>query len=61
MSVKEHCDRVRFDPTQVKKCLPNSGFRMIYPKDAPGDDPDLYQKIQRKAHQLWKLATGTVT
>lgn len=61
MSVQEHCNRVRFDPNQVKRCLPNSGYRMIYPKDAPGDDPDLYLKIQKKAHQLWKLATGTVT
>lgn len=34
---------------------------MIYPKNAPGDDPDLYQRIAKKAHQMWKLSTGTVT
>jgi tubulin polyglutamylase TTLL6/13 len=61
MSAKEHCDRVKFDPSQVKSKCPNNGFRLIYPKDAPGDDPDLYIKIMRRAHQMWKLATGTVT
>ena len=61
MNVKEHCDRVRFDPSLVAQRFPNSGYRLIYPKDAPGEDPDLYLKIQKKAHQMWKLTTGTVT
>jgi hypothetical protein len=60
MSAKEHCDKVKFDPSTVAHRLPNSGFSLIYPKEAPGDDPDLYIKIHKKAHNLWKLATGTV-
>ena len=61
MSVKEHCDRVKFDPSLVAIRFPNSGYRLIYPKEAPGEDPDLYLKIQKKAHQMWKAATGTET
>lgn len=61
MSAKEHCEKVKFDPTTVAQRLPSSGFSLIYPKDAPGDDPDLYLKINKKAHNMWKLATGTVT
>lgn len=61
MSAKEHCDKVKFDPMTVAQKLPSSGFSLIYPKDTPGDDPDLYLKIHKKAHNLWKLATGTVT
>jgi hypothetical protein len=48
LTTKEHSDRVRFDPTTVKQKLPNNGFRLVYPKDAPGDDPMLYEKIQKK-------------
>lgn len=60
MSVNQHCERVRWDPREVAEKLPDSGFRLIYPKDAPGPDPDIYIKIQKKAAQMWKLATGTV-
>ncbi len=42
MTVNEHCDRVRFDPKDVKLKLPNSGFRLIHPAVAPGPDPELY-------------------
>jgi hypothetical protein len=41
----EHSQRVRFDPELVESRLPNSGFKLIYPKDAPGADPDLYKKF----------------
>ena len=44
-TAKEHSDRVRFDPGLVGKHLPDNGFRLIYPADAPGEDPDLYLKI----------------
>ena len=60
MTVNQHCDRVRWDPSEVAEKLPDSGFRLIYPKQAPGPDPDIYTKIQKKAAQMWKLATGTV-
>jgi len=59
--VREHCERVRFDPNTVKIKFPNNGFRLIYPKDAPGEDPDLYLKIQKRANDMWKHATGTIT
>lgn len=42
MTVKEHCDRVRFDPKDVSMKLPNNGFRLIHPAVAPGPDPELY-------------------
>lgn len=61
MTAKEHCDRVRFDPTLVEKRLPENGFRLVYPKEAPGDDPALYEKITKKANDMWKKTTGTVT
>lgn len=53
MSAKEHCERVRFDPNLVKTHLPDSGFRLIHPKDARGDDPDLYLRISKKAMEIW--------
>ena len=34
---------------------------MIYPKDAPGPDPDLYNKFQKKARDIWSALTGTTT
>jgi len=34
-------------------------FKLIYPKDAPGADPELYVKLLDKATQIWKAATGT--
>ena len=33
---------------------------MIYPKDAPGEDPDLYLRIQKKANDIFRSATGTI-
>lgn len=45
LTAKEHCERVRFDPKVWEQRFPNSGYRWIYPQDAPGEDPDLYVKI----------------
>lgn len=45
MSAKEHCERVRFDPKLVAQKMPQNGYRLIYPKDARGEDPDLYTKF----------------
>lgn len=33
---------------------------LIYPKQAPGGDPDLYLKFQKRADEIWKSATGTI-
>ena len=56
----EHSQRVRFDPEQVDMRLGDQNrFKLIYPKEAPGADPDLYNKFQRKANDIWRAATGT--
>lgn len=60
MTAKEHCERVRFDPKLVKQKFPSNGFKCIYPKDAQGEDPDLYLKIQKKANDIFRSSTGTV-
>jgi len=61
LTVKEHADRVRLDPTLVERRYPDNGFRLIYPKEAPGEDPALYEKIVKRADAMWKKATGTET
>jgi len=40
LSVKEHTERVRFDPTLVEKKIENNNFKLIYPKgpDGTGDN-----------------------
>ena len=56
----EHMQRVRFDPERViERMGDDNKFKLIYPKEAPGADPDLYNKFQRKAEALWKNSTGT--
>jgi hypothetical protein len=45
MTAKEHCEKVRFDPKLVTQRLPRNAYRLIYPKEAKGDDPELYLKI----------------
>ena len=42
MTAKEHCEKVRFDPKLVAQRLPQNGYRLIYPGEAKGDDPELY-------------------
>ena len=60
LTAKEHCDRVRFDHNLVKKRIPNNKYDLIYPKEAPGEDPDLYLKLYKKADEIWKMSTGTM-
>ena len=59
LSAKEHSDRVRFDPNLAMQKIKGNKFKLIYPKDAPGADPELYVKLLDKATQIWKAATGT--
>ena len=59
LSAKEHSDRVRFDPNQAIEKIKGNKYKLIYPKDAPGADPALYEKMQEKATKIWKAATGT--
>ena len=59
-SAKEQCERVRFQSQLVKQQLPESGYKLIYPADAPGPDPDLYLRIQKASYDIFKSATGTV-
>lgn len=56
LTVKEHCDRVRFDPTKVARLLPGNMFKLIYPRE----DMSLYEKFQRKANEIWQITTGTL-
>jgi hypothetical protein len=62
MTVKEHCDRVRFDHNLVEKFLPGSNFKRIYPLDpgAGGVDKngealeEIYIKLEKSAQTMWK-------
>ncbi|CDW74877.1 low quality protein: tubulin polyglutamylase ttll6 [Stylonychia lemnae] len=56
LNVREHVERVRFDPATVAKLNPSNKFRLIYPK--PNGD-DQYEKYQKKAHEIWQMTTGT--
>jgi tubulin polyglutamylase TTLL6/13 len=64
LTVREHLERVRFDPGEVAKKDPGNGFRLIYPKgegnSAADDDGWKYEKFLRKAHEIWQVTTGTV-
>jgi len=60
MSVKEHTERVRFDPGLVERKVENNKFKLIYPNN-DSQNSDLYEKILKKASDMWKETTGTVT
>eukprot|EP00347_Sterkiella_histriomuscorum_P024455 403331059 len=61
LSVKEHVDRVRFDPSTVANLNPQNKFKLIYPKPSgTSSDNDDYEKYQRKANEIWQLTTGTM-
>jgi len=57
MSVREHCERVRFDYYLTEKYLPSTNFKRIYPVDpgmggvtATGESyEDLYIKFEKSA------------
>jgi tubulin polyglutamylase TTLL6/13 len=55
LTVKEHIDRVKFDPKEVSNLDKENGFRLIYPTDTT----DKYDKFLRKAHEIWQVTTGT--
>lgn len=44
LSVQEHCEKVRF-PNGLVEQITNNNFKLIYPQQAPGGDPDLYTKF----------------
>ena len=50
---------MRFDPNIAMQKIKDNKFKLIYPKEAPGNDPELYTKLQERATQIWKAATGT--
>ena len=61
-SAMEHAQRVRVEPESIVDRLSGDNkFKLIYPKDAPGPDPDLYNKFQKKARDIWSALTGTTT
>lgn len=64
LTVREHTDRVRFDPTQVAKLDTSNGFKLVYPRGCNGsaadDDGAKYERFLRKANDIWQVTTGTV-
>lgn len=68
MTVKEHCDRVRFDTNLIEQYIPNNKFKKIYPIDSgcggissSGDDlEETYLKIEKAATHIWKLQCGMI-
>ena len=61
-SAMEHAQRVRLDPDYaLSQMSEGNKFKLIYPREAPGSDPDLYNKFQKKAADIWRALTGTTT
>jgi hypothetical protein len=62
LTVREHLERVRFDPTSLSKLDPSNGFKLIFPRDpALSDDNSYkYERFLRKANDIWQVTTGTV-
>ena len=59
LTVKEHLERVKFNPHIVERMDPSNGFKLIFPK-AEGEDDTKYDKYLRKAHEIWQVTTGTL-
>jgi hypothetical protein len=59
LTVKEHLERVKFNPHIVERMDPSNGFRLIFPR-AEGEDDTKYDKYLRKAHEIWQVTTGTL-
>ena len=59
MTVKEHIERVRFNPHLVERMDPSNGFRLVFPR-GEGEDEGKYDKYLRKAHEIWQVTTGTL-
>lgn len=59
LTVKEHLERVKFNPHIVERMDPSNGFKLIFPR-AEGEDDTKYDKYLRKAHEIWQVTTGTL-
>ena len=59
MTVKEHLERVRFNPHLVERMDPSNGFRLIFPR-SEGEEDSKYDKYLRKALEIWQVTTGTL-
>jgi len=64
MTVKEHCDRVKFDYHLIDQYIPGNKFKRIYPLD-PGtggsdDLEDVYAKLERTSNTIWKKSVGMI-
>jgi hypothetical protein len=55
MTVKEHCERIKFDHNLIERYVPNNGFKKIFPidpgcgeiTDAGEDMEDVYAKLEK--------------
>jgi hypothetical protein len=44
----------------VEKKVKDNKFKLIYPKDpSGGGNSEIYEKILKKATEMWKIKTGT--
>ena len=68
MTVKEHCERVRFDYNLIDQYIPGNKFKRIYPLDpgkgglaANGDElEEVYSKLEKAAQTVWKKQVGMI-
>lgn len=66
MTVKEHCERIRFDHNLIERYVPNNGFKKIFPidpgcgeiTDAGEDMEDVYVKLEKTSQIIWKKLVG---
>ena len=55
MTVKEHCERIKFDHNLIERYVPYNGFKKIFPidpwcgeiTDAGEDMEDVYVKLEK--------------
>ena len=66
MTVKEHCEWIRFDYNLIERYVPNNGFKRIFPidpgcgeiTDAGEDMEDIYVKLEKTSQIIWKKLVG---
>ena len=68
MTVKEHCERVRFDYNLIDQYIPGNKFRRIFPIDpgcggvaSNGDElEEAYAKLEKTSNTIWKKQVGMI-
>ena len=68
MTVKEHCERVRFDYNLIEQYIPGNKFKRIFPLDpgsgglaTNGDElEEIYAKLEKTSNTIWKKQVGMI-